>query len=91
MPFAAGQCRKLLRKLGVRIEPAADTAGSAKAAVRAPRRRTAAAIAPALAAELYGLEILARDIEDEAHNTTRFIVMTADAAPAARRRRACRA
>ncbi len=40
------------------------------------RTRTRAAIAPALAAELYGLNILARDIEDEHHNTTRFLVMT---------------
>ena len=37
-----------------------------------------AAIAPALAAKIYGLDILMRDIEDEAHNTTRFVVMSAD-------------
>jgi prephenate dehydratase len=42
---------------------------------------TRAAIAPALAAEIYGLDILLRDIEDERHNTTRFFVMTADPAP----------
>jgi prephenate dehydratase len=82
MPFAAAQCRKLLRKLGVSVEPAADTAGSAKLLSEHPRPN-AAAIAPALAAELYGLEILARDIEDETHNTTRFIVMTADPHPMA--------
>jgi prephenate dehydratase len=80
MPFAAAQCRKLLRKLGVRIEPAGDTAGSAKLLSERPDPATAA-IAPALAAELYGLEILARDIEDEAHNTTRFIVLTAETNP----------
>jgi prephenate dehydratase len=82
MPFAAAQCRKLLRKLGVSVEPAADTAGSAKLLSEHPRPH-AGAIAPALAAELYGLEILARDIEDETHNTTRFIVMTADPHPLA--------
>ena len=81
MPFAAAQCRKLLRKLGVRIEPAGDTAGSAKLLAEHPDP-AGAAIAPALAAELYGLEILARDIEDEAHNTTRFIVLTAEPHPA---------
>jgi prephenate dehydratase len=81
MPFAAAQCRKLLRKLAVKVEPAADTAGSAKLLAEQPDP-SAAAIAPTLAAELYGLEILAADIEDEAHNTTRFIVMTADPHPA---------
>jgi prephenate dehydratase len=80
MPFAAGQCRRVLRQLGVSVEPAGDTALSAKmlAAKPDPAR---AAIAPALAAELYGLDILRRDIEDEAHNTTRFVVMTADRDP----------
>ena len=42
---------------------------------------TRAAIAPALAAEIYGLDILARDIEDEHNNTTRFLIMTAEAHP----------
>jgi len=80
MPFAAAQCRRIVRKLGARVEPASDTAASAKqlAERRDPR---AAAIAPALAAQIYGLEILARDIEDETHNTTRFIVLTSDKSP----------
>ena len=80
MAVALGQCRKTLRKLGVRTEPASDTAGAAKALAAQPDR-IRAAIAPALAAELYGLNILMRDIEDEASNTTRFLVMTADANP----------
>jgi len=80
MPFAAGQCRRVLRQLGVSVEPAGDTALSAKMLAAKPDP-TRAAIAPALAAELYGLEILKRDIEDEAHNTTRFVVMTAERDP----------
>jgi prephenate dehydratase len=80
MPFAAAQCRKLVRQLGVRIEPANDTAASAKRLAENPDPH-AAAIAPALAARIYGLDILAHDIEDEAHNTTRFIVLTAEANP----------
>jgi prephenate dehydratase len=80
MPFAASQCRRAVRRLGASVEPAGDTAGSAKALAARPDH-TRAAIAPALAAELYGLEILLRDIEDEAHNTTRFLVMTADRDP----------
>jgi prephenate dehydratase len=80
MPFAASQCRRTLKRLGVTIEPAGDTAGSAKALAAAPDAARAA-IAPALAAELYGLQIVLRDIEDEAHNTTRFLVMTADRQP----------
>jgi prephenate dehydratase len=80
MPFALGQCRKTVRKLRLETEAAGDTAGSAKV-VAGRGDRSFAAIAPALAAEIYGLEILLRDIEDEQHNTTRFLVMTADRDP----------
>jgi prephenate dehydratase len=80
MPIALGQCRRALRKLGVKTEQAGDTAGAAKALAEHPDP-TRAAIAPALAAQIYGLDILMRDVEDERHNTTRFLVMTADAAP----------
>jgi prephenate dehydratase len=75
MPIALGQCRKVLRKLKVKTEAAGDTAGAAKALSERPDPARAA-IAPALAADLYGLDILMRDIEDEKHNTTRFLVMT---------------
>ena len=80
MPFAAGQCRRTLRRMKVEIDPAGDTALSAKMLAAAPDPARAA-IAPALAAQLYGLEILLADIEDEAHNTTRFIVLTAERDP----------
>jgi prephenate dehydratase len=80
MPFAASQCRRTVRRLGARVEPAGDTAGSAKSLAEHPDP-TRAAIAPALAAELYGLEILLPNIEDEDHNTTRFLVLTADPNP----------
>ncbi|MFI4933953.1 MAG: prephenate dehydratase [Caulobacterales bacterium] len=82
MPIALGQCRKTVRRLGARGEPAGDTAGAARALAEHPDPHRAA-IAPALAAELYGLHILLRDIEDAAHNTTRFLVMTGDPNPPA--------
>src|SRR6266700_8408423 len=75
---ALGQCRKVIRKLGIRPIVAADTAGSARE-VAAAGDKTRAAIASRLAAEIYGLSILEEDIEDEAHNTTRFIVLARDA------------
>jgi prephenate dehydratase len=75
MPISLGQCRKIIRKLKARGEAAGDNAGAAKALAQAPDP-TKAVLAPAPAAELYGLEILLRDVEDEAHNTTRFLVMT---------------
>ena len=75
---ALGQCRKVIRKLGVRPIVAADTAGSAREVAEAGDK-TRAAIATRLAAEIYGLDILAEDIEDEAHNTTRFIVLAREA------------
>jgi prephenate dehydratase len=80
MAIALGQCRKTLRRLGVRTETAGDTAGAAKDLAAHPDP-TRAAVAPALAAELYGLTILLADIEDEAHNTTRFLVMSGEADP----------
>ena len=80
MPIALAQCRNSLRKLGVTTEGAGDTAGAAKALALNPDP-TRGAVAPALAAEIYGLDILARDIEDERHNTTRFLVMTAETTP----------
>lgn len=82
MPIALSQCRNSLKRLGVETEAAGDTAGAAKALALKPNP-THAAVAPALAAEIYGLDILARDIEDERHNTTRFLVMTADKTPTA--------
>jgi prephenate dehydratase len=81
MPIALGQCRKSLKRLGLSTEASGDTAGAAKALALHPDP-TKAAVAPALAAEIYGLDILARDIEDERHNTTRFLVMTAEKDPA---------
>jgi len=53
----------------------ADTAGSARE-VAERGDKTRAAIASRLAAEIYGLDILAEDIEDESHSTTRFIVLS---------------
>ena len=70
-----GQCRKFLREHGIDSVTASDTAGAARE-VAESGDRTVAAIAPRLAAEVYGLEILAEDIEDAAHNTTRFVIMS---------------
>lgn len=82
MPIALAQCRKVVRQLKLRTEPVGDTALAAKLLSLNPDP-TRAAISPALAAELYGLNILVRDIEDTHNNTTRFLIMTAEAQPAA--------
>jgi prephenate dehydratase len=71
---ALGQCRATLRKLGLTPVPEADTAGSARL-VSEGDDLTTAAIASRLAAEIYGLTILKSDVEDEQHNTTRFIIL----------------
>ena len=71
---ALGQCRNIIRKLKIKPIVAADTAGSARE-VAERGDKSCAAIASRLAAEIYGLDILADDVEDEAHNTTRFIVL----------------
>ena len=69
-----GQCRNFLRKHGIESVTAADTAGAARE-VSELGDKSIAAIAPRLAAEVYGLEILAENIEDAEHNTTRFVIM----------------
>ena len=79
---ALGQCRRIIRRLGLKAVVAGDTAGAAREVMEAGDF-SRAALAPALAAEVYGLDILARDVEDEAHNTTRFVVFRPDALPAA--------
>ena len=73
--MALGQCRQYLRERGIVAVTAADTAGAARLVAERGDPR-AAAIAPALAAEEYGLDILAWDIEDAHHNTTRFVIMS---------------
>jgi prephenate dehydratase len=72
--MALGQCRNIIRKLGLASVIGADTAGSARQ-IAEMKDKTRAAIASRLAAEIYGLDILAENIEDEAHNTTRFIIL----------------
>ncbi len=71
---ALGQCRRLVREHGWRAVVADDTAGAARA-VAELGDSAVAALAPRRAAELYGLEILAEDVEDEHSNTTRFVVL----------------
>jgi prephenate dehydratase len=73
-PMALGQVLKILKELDLEPVIEADTAGAA-ALIAARGGVEDAAIASALAAEVHGLEILRRNVEDEAHNTTRFYVM----------------
>ncbi len=68
------QCREFLKERNIKPVYHPDTAGAAEDIAKA-NDITIAAIASSLAGKLYGLEILAHDIADEKHNTTRFLVM----------------
>jgi len=70
-----GQCREFLRAHGLTAVTGADTAGSARF-VAERGDPSLAALASELAGEIYGLNVLARQIEDQANNTTRFLVMS---------------
>ncbi len=70
-----GQCRNFLREHNIEGVVDADTAGAARR-VAEQGEPGIAAIAPRLAADVYGLEILAENIEDAEHNTTRFLIMS---------------
>ena len=71
---ALGQCRKIIKRYGLTPVISGDTAGAARE-IADSKDPTQAAISPPLAAEIYGLDVLATDIEDEDHNTTRFVVL----------------
>ncbi len=71
---ALGQCRRIIRERGIKPIVSGDTAGAARD-IAERGDKTTAAIASRLAAEIYGLDILIENIEDEAHNTTRFVVL----------------
>ena len=73
-PMALGQVRKRLSEMNIKPVSDVDTAGAAQAVAKLGDK-SVAAIASTLAASTYGLDILAADIEDAAHNTTRFIVL----------------
>ncbi len=73
-PQALMQCQKYLKDRGWEAKPSGDTAGAAKY-VRDSNDPRLAAIASDLAAELYGLRILDRSIQDQKGNTTRFFLV----------------
>ena len=77
-PQALGQTRLYLRERGIVPLAYADTAGAA-ALVREMGDPAACAIAPAMAAELYGLELVEDHVEDAKDNTTRFVVLAKEA------------
>ncbi|GGR43618.1 prephenate dehydratase [Nocardioides luteus] len=74
---ALGQCRNIIREHGFTPIVSGDTAGAAREVIEAGDP-TMAAISPPLAASIYGLDVLATDIEDADHNTTRFVVLSPD-------------
>ncbi|HTM76775.1 MAG TPA: prephenate dehydratase [Devosia sp.] len=82
LSVALGQCRKFIAAHGLRTINSVDTAGSARE-VSQKADKSVAAIASRFAGELYGLDVLAENIEDATHNTTRFLVLSREKAEAA--------
>ncbi len=74
---ALSQCSKIILKNNLKAIVSADTAGSAKF-ISEKKDKGEAAIASELAAKIYNLEILEKNIEDEAGNVTRFLIMGKD-------------
>jgi len=72
---ALGQCRKIIRENGWKGVIAGDTAGAARM-IADNGDQTAAALSPRLAAELYGMNILQENVQDDEHNTTRFVILS---------------
>jgi arogenate/prephenate dehydratase len=74
-PQALAQCDNYLRSMGVKIEPKYDTAGSAKF-IKEQNLKDCGAIASDLAAQIYGMDVIETDIEDDSINYTRFILLS---------------
>jgi prephenate dehydratase len=72
------QCTRFLRENGIQGRISSDNARAAREVAEAGIR-SQAALASELAAEVYGLDVLARHVEDADHNTTRFLVMAPEA------------
>ncbi len=80
-PQALAQCRSFLKHLGTELIPSYDTAGSVKM-IKEGGMQDSAAIASARAAEIYGMKVIAQEIEDNPNNFTRFFILAkADSAP----------
>jgi chorismate mutase/prephenate dehydratase len=79
-PQALGQSRKYLSHLKAEMIPSSDTAGSVRM-IKEKNQRDSAAVASARAAELYGMKVLAKEIEDNPHNFTRFFVLSKEDSP----------
>ena len=79
-PQALAQCRSFLEKSKWELIPTYDTAGSVKL-IKEKKLTDAAAIASERAAELYGMQILAKDIADNKENYTRFFVLSTEDSP----------
>ena len=71
---ALSQCSKFIKKNDLNEQVRADTAGSAEM-ISKNKKKNEAAIASALSAKIYGLEIIQKNIENEHGNLTRFLVM----------------
>jgi chorismate mutase/prephenate dehydratase len=83
-PQALAQCDEFLSTLKVEIIPSYDTAGSAKM-IKEKKLKNCAAIASKRAADIYGLEILAPEIETSANNYTKFVAVSKQKAKPAQR------
>lgn len=79
-PQALGQCKTFLRQMGWKLTPTYDTAGSVKL-IRESGLMEKAAIASARAAQIYGMKVLVRGIEDTTNNYTRFFILSRADAP----------
>ncbi|WP_455479600.1 prephenate dehydratase [Bartonella sp. B23] len=77
---ALAQCRKIIRENGWVPVASADTAGAAKF-IKKDAKRSQAALAPLIAAELYGLDVIEKNVEDSPHNITRFVILSRSQKP----------